>query len=94
MSQLRARWMALTIPALAILLTSCAGERPIPYRPQVDPRLKEKCDRPEPPPPRGKATYGNLMDYSIDAKVTMDCSDRKIDDLVKSIEGKPPEPVK
>ena len=58
----------------------------------MDPRLKEKCPRPASLPPRGKATYLDLMVFAVNADITMDCSDRKIEDLGRSIEGTPPEP--
>lgn len=87
MSRHRAPRMALMILALAILLTGCGETRPIAFRPLVDPRLKEKCPRPVSLPPRGKATYLDLMIFAINADITMDCSDRKIDDLARSIEG-------
>ena len=80
--------MALTILAFATLLTGCGGgERPIAYRPVVDPRLKEPCPRPDFPPPAGEAQYIDLMTYAINATIWGDCNERKLIDLGKSIDG-------
>lgn len=87
MSKRHAMAMVSLILASVMLSTGCAErERPVPTKPQVDPRLKEKCPRPVSLPPRGKATYLDLMIFSVNAEITMDCSDRKIEDLGKSID--------
>lgn len=56
----------------------------------MDPRLKEPCPRPGFPPPRSKATYLDLMVFAVNADINMDCNERKIEDLARSIEGTPP----
>lgn len=55
----------------------------------MDGRLKEPCPRPSPLPERGRATYGDLMVFAADAQVTIECDERKIEDLGRSIDGEP-----
>lgn len=53
----------------------------------MDSRLKEMCPRPISPPPRGEATYLDLMNYAVNAQLTIECDERKVIDLGKSIDG-------
>lgn len=88
MWQPHARKTVLLILASATLSTGCApADRPIAYRPQVEASLKLPCPRPVSPPPRGEATYLDILTFAVNAQIWGECNERKVIDLARSIEG-------